>query len=81
VGKEEETVSSTVPADDAPEAIGLHGRLLDYGKAAAYGYAAPRKMGFEIPRMTPVDWGGFLVAWAIVGGLIALLIWLAGLGS
>ena len=29
--------------------------------------------------MTWFDWGGFLAAWVLVGALIVLLIWLAGL--
>ncbi len=37
-----------------------------------------QKLGLEIPRMTWFDWGGFLAAWVLVGGLIGLLIWLAG---
>jgi len=59
----------------------LHGTLLDYGKAAIYGYQAPRRIGFEIPRMNIVDWGGFVAAWFMVGALIVLLIWLAGVGK
>ena len=38
-------------------------------------------MGIEIPRMSLVDWGGFIGAWATVGLLIALLVWLASLGK
>jgi Na+/proline symporter len=80
VGKEEETFREVVP-EDATLAVGLHGKLLDYHKASFYGYAAPRRLGFEIPRMTVVDWGGFLAAWSMVGALIVLLIWLANLGK
>ena len=39
------------------------------------------ELGLEIPRLSWFDWGGFLAAWVLVGGLIGLLIWLAGFGS
>jgi hypothetical protein len=40
-----------------------------------------QELGLEIPRLSWFDWGGFLAAWVLVGGLIGLLTWLAGLGS
>jgi len=58
----------------------LHGVALDYEKASPLAYQRLRRFGIEIPRLSASDWGGFLIAWATVGGLIALLIWLAGLG-
>jgi len=36
---------------------------------------------FEIPRLTAMDIGGFVLAWAIVAGLIFLLRWIGGLGA
>jgi hypothetical protein len=80
VGQEAATSTRKVH-EDSPLGIGLHGQLLDYDKAAVYGYEALRRAGFEIPRMSVVDWGGFLAAWFMVGALIALLIWLAGIGK
>ena len=28
-----------------------------------------------------IDWGGFIAAWVFVGALIALLMWLSGIGA
>jgi hypothetical protein len=60
--------------------VGLGGRSLDYARVAAFASPIWRRFGFEIPRFTQTDWLGLLVAWAMVGGLIELLVWLAGLG-
>jgi Na+/proline symporter len=80
VGKEDE-VRWDEPHDDLPESatLGMEGITLDYRKSSRFAYPALQKLGLEIPRMTRFDWGGFLAAWALVGGLIGLLIWLAAL--
>jgi hypothetical protein len=57
----------------------MEGALLDYHKSSRFAYGRLQILGLEIPRMTWFDWGGFLAAWVLVGGLIALLIWLAAL--
>jgi hypothetical protein len=54
---------------------------LDYQKTSPLAYQGLRRFGIEIPRLTASDWGGFVVAWGTVGGLIALLVWLASLGK
>lgn len=61
--------------------LGMPEGPLDYARAAQYGYAAPRRLGLEIPRLGWVDWGGFAVAWVLVFGLIGLLAWLAQWGA
>jgi Na+/proline symporter len=78
VGKEDE-VQSDEPPHDLPEpaTLGMEGLVLDYRKSSRFAYPRLQKLGLEIPRMTWFDWGGFLVAWVLVGGLIGLLIWLA----
>ncbi len=50
-------------------------------KSSRFAYRRLQELGLEIPRLSWFDWGGFLAAWLLVGGLIGLLIWLAGLGS
>jgi Na+/proline symporter len=77
VGKESEVLLNK--SADVPEfaTLGLDGRAFDYAKARSYGYAALRRFGLEIPRMTWFDWGGFLAAWVLVGALIGLLVFLA----
>jgi hypothetical protein len=40
-----------------------------------------RALGFELPRLGLVDWGGFLLAWSMVAGLIGLLLLVAGRGG
>jgi Na+/proline symporter len=82
VGKEDE-VRWDDPPHDLPEAatIGLEGVVLDYGKSSRFAYRRLQELGLEIPRLSWFDWGGFLAAWVMVGGLIGLLTWLAGLGS
>ena len=59
--------------------LGMEGIVLDYRKSSRFAYPRLQKLGLEIPRMTWFDWGGFLAAWVLVGGLIGLLIWLADL--
>jgi Na+/proline symporter len=81
VGREQEfALSDPAVAYQEEAALGLHGIALDYSQASQCAYSGLRKIGIEIPRMSFVDWAGFLVAWLTVGGLIALLIWLASLG-
>ena len=79
VGKEEE-VRWEGPPGDLPESatLGLEGTRLDYRKSSRFAYPGLQTHGIEIPRLTWFDWGGFLVAWVFVGGLIWLLTWLAG---
>jgi Na+/proline symporter len=80
VGKEDE-VRWDEPPHDLPESatLGMEGVLLDYHKSSRFAYGRLQRLGVEIPRMTWFDWGGFLAAWVLVGGLIALLIWLSAL--
>lgn len=81
VGREQEFALAVTPADHADEAtLGLHGISLDYAQAAHLRSPAWHRLGFDIPRFTWFDWGGFLLAWGVVAGLIGLLVWLAGLG-
>ena len=82
VGKEDE-VRWDDPPLDLPEAatIGLGVVRLDYQKSSRFAYRRLQDLGLEIPRLSWFDWGGFLAAWLLVGGLIGLLTWLAGLGS
>jgi Na+/proline symporter len=80
VGDEDTFACATEPTDHAEQAtLGLSGRSLDYASVASFASPTWRRFGFEIPRFTPTDWLGFLIAWAMVGGLIGLLVWLAGL--
>ncbi len=80
VGKEDE-VRWEEPPNDLPESatLGMEGIALDYHKSSRFAYPRLQKLGLEIPRMTWFDWGGFLAAWVLVGGLIGLLIWLTAL--
>ena len=55
--------------------------VLDYHKSSAFSYVGLRRFGLEIPRLTWIDWGGFLAAAVLVGVLIALLQWFAAIGS
>ena len=81
VGREQEFALANPPIAFREEAIlGLHGIAIDYAKASQLAYPGLQKIGIEIPRMSFIDWAGFLVAWLTVGGLIALLVWLASLG-
>jgi Na+/proline symporter len=82
VGKEVE-VRWDDPPHDLPEAatIGLEGVVFDYRKSSRFAYGRLQELGLEIPRLSWFDWGGFLAAWVMVGGLIGLLIWLASLGA
>jgi len=82
VGREDEFALSAIPEQFGEEAtLGLHGVALDYQKASPLAFQGLRRIGIEIPRLSATDWGGFLLAWATVGGLIALLVWLASLGK
>jgi hypothetical protein len=80
VGREDE-VRCPEPLQDLPESatLGLEGMALDYQRSSRFAYARLQELGLEVPRLTWFDWGGFLVAWILVGGLIGLLIWLAAL--
>jgi hypothetical protein len=80
VGREYE-VCWDEPPQDLPESatLGMDGTSLDYRKSSRFAYSKLQELGFELPRLTRFDWGGFLVAWVLVGGLIVLLIWLAGI--
>jgi Na+/proline symporter len=51
--------------------------ILDYRKASVYAYPGLQRLGVEIPRMTWIDYGGFLLAWGLVAALIGLLVALA----
>ncbi len=68
------TLRATLPESAT---LGMEGTSLDYRKSSRFAYAGLQELGLEIPRMTWFDWGGFLAAWVLVGGLIGLLIWLA----
>jgi Na+/proline symporter len=81
VGQEAAVAHSAAPTGlDASADLGMEGTVLDYGKASPRGWKFAARLGVEIPSMSGGDWGGFLAAWAAVGGLILLLIWLSGLG-
>jgi hypothetical protein len=85
VGREDEVclAAATQTTCELPESatLGMEGILLDYSKASQFGYAGLRRLGIEIPRLNRFDWSGFVGAWVLVGGLILLLAWLAGLGA
>ena len=82
VGKEREVEWTDAPAQ-LPESatLGMAGVTLDYRKSSVYAYRGLQRMGIELPRMTWFDWGGFVLAWILVGALVALLVFLAGLGA
>ena len=67
------------PDGDAHPAarLGLGDTRLDFETVVANAYRWPRRYGVELPRLTVIDWGGFLLAWGLVGVLIGLLVWLA----
>jgi Na+/proline symporter len=78
VGKEASVALDRSPDDHPQEAgLGLHQPGLDYHRAADWGYAWPRRFGFEIPRLGRSEWGGFLLAWGVVAGLLMFLITLS----
>lgn len=82
VGRDLEFASVSSSELFAAEAtLGLAGGSLDYDKASVLAYSGLRSFGIEIPRLALFDWGGFLLAWGMVAGLIALLAWLAQLGT
>jgi Na+/proline symporter len=80
VGKESD-VCWDDPPDPLPESatLGMEGVSLDYRKSSRYAHRGLQQLGFEMPRFTLFDWGGFLTAWVLVGGLIVLLVWVSGL--
>jgi hypothetical protein len=82
VGREAEVAWSDAPSE-LPESatLGLEGTRLDYRKSSAFAYAFLQRMGIEVPRLTWFDWGGFALAWLLVLALVALLVWLARLGT
>lgn len=82
VGKEHEVAWTDAPAV-LPESatLGLEGVKLDYRKSSSYAYRGLQRLGIELPRMTWFDWGGFVLAWIFVGALVALVVFLAGLGG
>ena len=81
VGREQEFALAEPPITFREEAVlGLSGIAIDYRKVSHLAYPGLRRIGIEIPKMSAVDWAGFLLAWATVGGLIGLLVWLASLG-
>jgi len=82
VGREQEVRAPAGEGAPLPQSalLGLDGEALDYRRASAFAYPAARRFGLEIPRLTRQDVAGFLLAWALVGGLILLLQWLATLG-
>jgi hypothetical protein len=62
------------PVQFAAEAsLGIEFDGFDYQKASALGYAGLRRLGFEMPRLGRAELGGFILAWATVGGLLGLL--------
>ena len=80
VGKEDE-VRWDEPPHELPESatLGMEGILLDYHKSSRFAYGRLQKTWRGNPAYDSFDWGGFLAAWVLVGGLIGLLIWLAAL--
>ena len=77
VGKESE-IEANGKKNAAPHTLGF---VLDYQTSSAFSYTRLRRFGLEIPRLTWIDWGGFLAATVLVGMLMALLQWLATIGS
>jgi hypothetical protein len=82
VGKEDEVRWEDAPRE-LPESatLGMDGDFLDYRKSSRWAHQRLQKIGIEIPRLSWLDWAGFLSAWAGVAALIGLLTWLAGIGS
>lgn len=82
VGKEPD-VSWDSPPADLPESatLGLDGQLLDYEKSSRYAYPSLQRLGIELPRLTFLDWAGFLAAWLLVFGLIGLLYGVSRIGA
>ncbi|MBI3839032.1 MAG: sodium:solute symporter family protein [Planctomycetia bacterium] len=82
VGKEPEVQWIDAPAD-LPESatLGMDGVKLDYRKSSSYAHQRLLRWGIEIPRMTWFDWGGFVLAWILVGALLALMLFLTGYGA
>ncbi len=67
------------PALPESATLGMDGVLLDYARSSRFVYPKLQALGFEIPRLTRFDWGGFIAAWILVLALIILLVWLAAL--
>jgi len=81
VGREDEFMLARPPEAFAEEAaLGMKGQALDYAKTSQFAYRSLQRLGIEIPKLSATDCAGFVVAWATVGGLIALVAWLASLG-
>jgi Na+/proline symporter len=82
VGMEQKFRLQAPSAGPHPAAISSErdGIPLDYDRASAYAYRTLQRLGLEIPRMTWVDCGGFLLAWGLVAALIGILLTLANLG-
>ena len=77
VGRESE-VASSFPGGSEAATLGLEGVTLDYKKASSlFGWPLLQRLGIEIPRMTPIDWGGFAAAWLAVFALLGLLLGVA----
>lgn len=81
VGKEAEMRDAATGTGNEDAWLGMPEGALDYDRASAYGYAAPRRLGLEIPRLGWLDGCGFAVAWVLVLSLIGLLAWIARLGA
>jgi Na+/proline symporter len=82
VGREAEVAPDRPdPQPHESATLGMEGVSLDYSRACRFGYAALRKCGLEIPRLTPVDWIGFAAAWLVVGAILAAFAWLAQFGA
>jgi Na+/proline symporter len=82
VGKEAECSREVEPDEKLPEwsTLGIEGTPLDYDLASKYGNGFLRRFDIETPRMNRMDAYGFLGAWALVGTLILLLMFLSGIG-
>ena len=72
---------AAAPSGDPASTTEGDAAQFDYRKASAFAYRGLQRIGIEIPRLGRIDWGGFLLAWGLVGALIVLLMWLARLGA
>ena len=73
----EEQAAGPQHGEETAVTLGLGETRLDFEAVADNAYQGPRKYALELPRLTVVDWGGFLGAWVLVAALIGLLMWLA----